>query len=373
MPDKMKYNTTGYQILTDSGFRPFVGISMMGKQMLLKFEFNDGTSIEVTPGHKFIYNTKLIDGEIVGVPIHANVLSVGDQISTMDGEVEIVSICESTDQQTYDLIEVGDHKYKTNSVISHNCEFLSSDPLLIDSMVIGQLESNVSLPIREDMGFKFWKQLLPNKTYLIGVDPATGSGEDFSTILVYDFQDLSMVAEWRSNTMSSPQLYAALKLVLKQIESHQSMAYFSIENNGVGEGVIALYENDEKLPENCEFVSEEGGNRLGMRTESRVKLRTCMVMKQLVESGKIEIKSEMMLRELKSYVSTRGSYAAQIGATDDLISALLIVLRLLSEMATYEQRAHELMNQYDDIGSFSAEDTEGVYDDDKFIPDSFVF
>ncbi len=267
------------------------------------------------------------------------------------------------------IIMLGDLKWKQE----YECEFLSSDPLLIDSMVIGQLEQLICQPIREDMGFKFWKPLQPNKTYLVGVDPATGSNNDFSTILVYDFQDLSMVAEWRSNTMSSPKLYAALKLILKQIESHKSMAYFSVENNGVGEGVIALYENDEKLPEQCEFVSEEGGNRLGMRTETRVKLRTCMVMKQMVESGKIEIKSEMLLKEIKSYVSTRGSYAAQLGATDDLISALLIVLRLLAEMATYEQRAHELMNQYDDIGSFSSEDTEGVYDDDNFVPDGFVF
>lgn len=262
---------------------------------------------------------------------------------------------------------LGELKWKQE----YECEFLSSDPLLIDSLVIQHLEKNVKQPIREDLGFRFWQELKPNKTYLVGVDPATGSNEDFSTILVYDFQDLTSVAEFRSNTMSSPQLYAALKMMLKKIESLGSMAYFSIENNGVGEGVISLYENDAKIPEKCEFISEEGGNRLGMRTESRVKLRTCLALKQMIEAGKIDVKSENLLKELKSFVSTKGSYAAQSGATDDLISALLIIVRLLSEMATYEQRAFDIVNSYEDMGSLSTEEVEEQYDE-NYEPDSFL-
>lgn len=265
------------------------------------------------------------------------------------------------------IVMLGELKWRQE----YECEFLSSDPLLIDSMILGQLEHRICPPINEDMGFKFWKPLQQHKTYVVGVDPATGTGEDFSTILVYDFQDMSLVAEWRANTMSSPQLYASLKLILRKIEEINSMAYFSIENNGVGEGVIALYENDEKIPERCEFVSEEGGNRLGMRTESRVKLRTCLTMKQMIEAGKIEVKSETMLKELRSYVANKGSYSAQYGATDDLISALLIVLRILSEMATYEQRAFDMVNQYDNIGSFSQEDIVEDYDD-EYIPDGLL-
>lgn len=262
---------------------------------------------------------------------------------------------------------LGELKWKQE----YECEFLSSDPLLIDSLVLQHLEKQTKLPIQEDMGFKFYQPLKNNKTYLIGVDPATGSNEDFSTMLLYDFQDLTLVGEFRSNTMSSPQLYASLKMILKKIESMNSMAYFSIENNGVGEGVISLYENDAKIPQKCEFVSEEGGNRLGMRTESRVKLRTCLSLKQMVEAGKIEVISETIVKELKSFISSKGSYAAQHGATDDLISAMLIVIRLLSEMATYEQRAFDLVNDYQDIGSLSSEAVEEEYDE-NYVPDSFL-
>lgn len=374
--DKLRINTKKYQVLTDSGFRPFVGIAEMGEhQQTIKFTFSDESHIEVTPGHKFIYGIRVVNGEMVGVPVHAEALSVGDSISTMNGSLEIVSIEEGTTQSTYDLIEVGDNKYKTNSVISHNCEFLSSDPLLIDSMVLNHLESSIKQPIREDVGYSFYQQLHPNKTYLVGVDPATGSGADFSTILIYDFQDLTLVAQYRSNTVSSPHLYAHLKLMLNKISAIGSTSYFSIENNGVGEGMIALYENDENVPNNAEFVSEDGKERLGMRTENRVKLRTCLTVKQMIESGVLDIRSELLHKEFKSFIVTRGNYAAQVGATDDLVSALLIVVRLLEELATYEQRAFDIMNSYEKVGSFNSDDTadESYTDyDDSYIPDGFL-
>ena len=376
MSDKLRLNMKGYQILTDSGFRPFAGIAEMGQnQSTLKFTFDDGSSIEVTPGHKFIYNIKVVDCDMVGVPVHAEALSVGDTVSAMDGELSITNIEDGETQTTYDLIEVGDHKYKTNSVISHNCEFLSSDPLLIDSMILNQLEAGIKQPIREDVGFKFYQQLQPNKTYLVGIDPATGSGADFSTILVYDFQDLTLVAQYRSNTVSSPHLYAHMKLLLNKISAVGSTTYFSIENNGVGEGMVALYENDENVPKNAEFVSEDGKDRLGMRTENRVKLRTCLTVKQMVESGVIDVRSELLHKEFKSFIVTRGNYAAQVGATDDLISALLIIVRLLEELATYEQRAFDVMNSYEKVGSFNRETaTDDSYEeyDEEYIPDGFL-
>lgn len=266
---------------------------------------------------------------------------------------------------------LGEIKWKQE----YECEFLSSDPLLIDSMILNQLEQHIKQPIREDVGFKFYQQLQPNKTYLVGVDPATGSGADFSTILVYDFQDLTMVAQYRSNTVSSPHLYAHLKLLLNKISAVGSTSYFSIENNGVGEGMVALYENDENVPDNAEFVSEDGKDRLGMRTENRVKLRTCLTVKQMVESGVLEVKSELLHKEFKSFIVTRGNYAAQVGATDDLISALLIVVRILEELATYEQRAFDMMNSYEKVGSFNRETaTSESYEeyDEEYIPDGFL-
>jgi hypothetical protein len=368
------YNTQDLEILTDSGFRPFVGIVETSKNTeTLRFDFEDGSHIEVTPNHQFITKTIRVDNNAsIDSTIHAQSLQIGDCVCTMDGQVQIVNITPGNKQTTYDLIEVGDHKFKTNGVISHNCEFLSSDPLLIDSMVLAKLESNICEPIYEDMGWHFWQHIKPNRTYIISVDPATGTGEDFTTMQVFDYQDISTVAQFRSNTMSSPSVYASLKLMLNKIYNIGSSCYFSVENNGVGEGIIALYENDENIPDNCDFVSEEGSNRLGMRTEHKVKLRCCLTLKQMIEGGTLNIKSSTVLKELRSFVASKGSYSAMIGATDDLISGLLIMIRILGELASFDQQAFDALHSYKEVGNFKdiVDDSEDY--DDNYEPDGMI-
>jgi len=388
MNDKLGFNLANYQVLTDSGFRPFGGIAQMNPSIeTIKFYFSDQTSVEVSHNHKFITNIEVINKQPVGIEVHAQALSIGDLISTMSGDVEIIDITPGATQATYDLIDVDDHKYVTNGVVSHNCQFISSDPLLIDTITLQGLQDNTATPLYEDMGYKFYKHIRPDRTYIIGVDPATGVGTDHTSIMVYDFDDMTLIAEFRSNTTSSPSAYATLKWILQKITDIKSNAYFSVENNGVGEGIIALYENDEKIPEGCDFISEEGGNRLGMRTESRVKLRTCLIFKQMVENRTLDCGSEVLVKEMQSFISHRGSYSAQIGATDDVISACLIVIRILQEMATYDQKAFNAVHTYQDAkapnqpddfstlnkgtGGGGDGDNDDEYDDD-YQPDGMI-
>ena len=61
----------------------------------------------------------------------------------------------------------------------------------------------------------------------------------------------------------------------------------------------------------------------------------------MFESRTISIRSNTLLRELKSFTRHAGSYAAQVGATDDCVSAILIVIRILQELATYDDLAFD--------------------------------
>ena len=127
-----------------------------------------------------------------------------------------------------------------------------------------------------------------------------------------------------------------------------SSVYFSVENNGVGEGIISLYEADEQPPEEPVFVSEEGATRRGFTTTHKSKMKACVNLKEMFEKRNLRINSLTLLKELKSYVRKAGSYAAQPGATDDSISATLIVMRLLEEISTYDQTAYDKLYAYDD-------------------------
>lgn len=244
---------------------------------------------------------------------------------------------EAFKQQQIGLI--GEDKWRQEYL----CEFLSSDALLVSSLILTLLTSHIRAPIEEKNGIKFFKNMQPGGTYLLAVDPATGTGNDSSVIEVFDFPGLEQVAEYRSNTVSSPQLYTILKYLLRGIEKINGQAYFSVENNGVGEGIISLYEADLDPPMGAEFISEEGKNRLGMTTSPKQKLTTCVTLKQLVEQHKLKIFSKTLLSELKSFVQRKGSYAAQTGSTDDAISACLIIIRMLKDIASYDAKAYETL------------------------------
>ena len=225
----------------------------------------------------------------------------------------------------------------------YECEFLSSDALLISSIFLaGENEKMEKIrPLRVVKDVVFFNEINPGGTYLIGVDPATGTGEDYSVITAFEFPSLIQVAEYRSNTMSTNDLYAVLKNLLLYFEKQRTMVYFSIENNGVGEGVISLYEADESPPDNAEFVSEDGKNKRGLTTTSRTKMKACVNLKEMYEKRNLHISSKILFAELKAYVRTKGAYAAQKGSTDDCISATLIIVRLVEEIASYDQEAFD--------------------------------
>jgi hypothetical protein len=238
-------------------------------------------------------------------------------------------------------------------------EFLSNDPLLFDTVMLANLTKSVlsKRPAGSLGDITFFKQPQPNASYLVGVDPATGSGNDFAAIQVFDFPNLEQVAEWRSNTTSSVMTYHMLKKMLLVYEKIGAPVYFSVENNGVGEGIISLYEADESPPNSAEFISETGQNRKGMTTTGKSKMKACLLMKEMVERNAVTINSPLLLAEMKMFIRKSGSYSAKVGGTDDLISSSLIALRLLEEMSTYDQTA------YDKLYAHAYAPVSGEYDE----------
>lgn len=229
----------------------------------------------------------------------------------------------------------------------YECEFLSSEALLIDSAFLLTMQPGAVL--NESRDFTFWSPIYEENAYIVTVDPATGSGCDYSVIDVYHFPTLVQVAQLRQNTLTSAQLYSRLKWVLKGLENKSCDVYFTIENNGVGEGLIALYEADESPPSAAMFIGDEG-KRPGMTTLGRNKLRSCIVYKELVEARQITINSAQTILELKTYVRKAGSYQAQIGATDDCISSGLLLGRVLHEISAYEEEAFDTVYRVDESG-----------------------
>ena len=237
------------------------------------------------------------------------------------------------------MAKLGERKWSQE----FECSFLSSDHTLFDSLVITNAEAKAKATRVEYLvsGHKFWKKLDQNRTYIVGVDPSTGSGLDYNVIQVLEFPTMIQVLEFRSNTMSAPVLYTQLKNILAFLEMFTKDVYFSVENNGVGNGVISLYEADENPPVHSHMVSEPGSKRIGITTTLPSKIKSALKFKDLFERGLITLNSEYLFHEMKNYARKGNEgYGANPGATDDCIAAFLIIFRILEEMASYDEEAY---------------------------------
>lgn len=238
--------------------------------------------------------------------------------------------------------------------VEMDCEFLSSDALLINSIRLNQLRAEA--PVFESLGFKFWvpeDQLGGRgKFYLVSCDPATGSGNDNSAIEVFEFPGLKQVAEFTTKDVKIPLLYAKLKWIIQKLEAPgprgRADVLWTFERNGIGEALAALYMNDER-PVDSELFTDQPG-KYGVFTSGKTKVLSCLQLKTLIEKGDdhLHIRSHHLIEELKNFIAKGGSYEAKSGSSDDAVMALIGIMRLLKRLGDYDERAHQAVHEYVD-------------------------
>lgn len=349
----LNLNTKNWKIKTPNGYEPFGGVAHMGFSQTYKITFSDQSNIKATDSHVFFLED--------GTEIFVKDLVTGTILSGVQNKT-IISIELDEYTEVYDIVEVPSHTFFANGVLSHNCRFISSDPLLINSIFLATYHVD-PLPELDSRGIAWFDTIDPKNSYIIGIDPATGAESDFTVISAFSFPALEQVAEFRSNTTSSAIVYTTFKYMVKLLISLKvTNIYFSVENNGVGEGFIGIFQMDEDSPEHGEFISEEGKNRSGMTTTGKSKNKACINFKNLFEGGRLKVRSKNAVTEMKDYVRKAGSYAARRGATDDCIASMLIVVRILDELIQYEDNVYEvlydtgLINEFDNSNSSNNDD-----------------
>lgn len=328
-------NRENFRVLTDEGFVEFEGVAAMGVKPTYCVSFDDGTTITATASHAFF---TLDERAILVGELEPGITLIGQPVDKTVVSVEFAGYFE-----TYDVVKTTTGTFLSSGVVSHNCEFISNDPLLVDTVVLARLTevTNKIRPIAKSGDVVFFELPKKDTTYLIAVDPSTGSGSDYTAMVAYRFPEMVQVAEFRSNTASSVEGYKILKRVLRVFDSAGAQTYYTVEANGVGEGMLALIEADEDQIDSAEFVSETGQKRSGMTTTGRSKMKGCLSLKDMIERDLITIKSRATIYELKHFVRRGGSFSAKINATDDLVMATVLVIRLLEEISSYDQRAYD--------------------------------
>jgi hypothetical protein len=246
---------------------------------------------------------------------------------------------------------IGEERFRRE----HECEFLIYDETLINAITL--LELAPVEPIERQGQVRWFKRPKAGNTYLAALDPSLGTGGDHAAIQVFELPSMLQVAEWQHNkTPIQKQIY-----ILKEICNHiyeqtgsETDTYYSVENNTLGEAALVTISEIGEENIRGTFLSEpkragvSRSFRKGFNTTNKVKIAACAKLKSWVESKKMHLASKNLLSELKTFVAQGMSFAAKPGETDDLVMALILIVRMAQVVKGFDANLDEQLRDADD-------------------------
>jgi hypothetical protein len=247
--------------------------------------------------------------------------------------------------------KIGEERFRRE----FDCEFLVYDETLINAVRLAEIKGIDPLMT---MGQTRWyKDINPQATYLIAHDPSLGTGGDYAAIQVFEMPTMDQVAEWRHNTTPIQSQVKVMREILKYIQERgierggQPQLYYSVENNTLGEAALIVIRDigEENFP--GLFLSEpiRKGHvrkfRKGFNTTHRTKITACSQFKNMLETQKMKIYSKPLVSELKTFVATGVGFNAKTGEHDDLISGVLLIIRMATVLADWDPQIYDKLTE----------------------------
>ena len=239
----------------------------------------------------------------------------------------------------WSMVPGRDEKWKEETIrntsehqfrVEYECEFLGSTNTLIDPAILRRMVYRT--PIEQNDYINIYLAPAQSRLYIIVVDTARGTNNDYSAFQVFDVTELPyrLVATYRNNNISSYLYPNAIVAAAK----HYNNAFVLVETNDVGQQVADILYNDLEY-ENMLFTeptSDHGPivssgfskSFIGVKTTKLVKKLGCSALKTLVESNKLIIEDLDTIQELTRFVAQpNGSYEAEQG-NDDLVMGCVL-------------------------------------------------
>ena len=149
------------------------------------------------------------------------------------------------------------------------------------------------------------------------------------------------------------------KYIEQQVGSANSI-YWSVENNSIGEAALIVINDfgEENIP--GLFVSEpiRKGHvrkfRKGFNTTHGTKVSACARLKTMLESDKMKVHSGPLITELKGFIAAGSSFKAKPGETDDLISAVLLIIRMMTVLKDWDPRIYNTFTTVEEAEDYEA-------------------
>ena len=233
---------------------------------------------------------------------------------------------------------IGDERFAREIL----CQFVIFEETLINAFKLNTLQGIE--PITKEGQIRWYGIPKKGNIYLVAMDPSLGTGGDPSAIQVFEANTNKQIAEWVHNKTVIEKQVALLKEIttyLAEITGNPSDIYYTVENNTIGEAILVAIRDigEENIP--GIFLSEpiklgqSRKYRKGFCTTNTSKLSACAKLKNFIESDKLTIYSKKLISELRTFVSVGNTYQAKSGETDDLVLALLSIVRMNEVLKTF--------------------------------------
>jgi hypothetical protein len=202
---------------------------------------------------------------------------------------------------------------------------------------------------------RWYKKIDPTAIYIVALDPSLGTGGDPAAIQIVEIPSFQQVGEWSHNLTPVQSQVRIMREICKFVDSECSaidgrgQIYYSVENNTLGEAaLVAINEmGEESIP--GMFMSEpiKKGHvrrfRRGFNTTNISKIAACAKLKQLIEQKRLHVKSKALISELKTYIANGISFEAKVNETDDLVSAMLLAVRMATMLGDWDPAVYDRM------------------------------
>jgi len=248
--------------------------------------------------------------------------------------------------------KIGEERFRRE----FDCEFLIFDETLINAVKLIDLAGIEPLMT---MGQTRWYKDIDSRcTYLVALDPSLGTGGDYGAIQVFEMPSMEQVAEWRHNLTPIQAQVRHMREILRYIHDRAMekggsapQCYYSVENNTLGEAALVVISDigEDQFP--GLFLSEpmRKGHvrkfRKGFNTTHRTKITACSRMKNLIETNKMLLRSKPLISELKTFVAHGVGFGAKTGEHDDLVSAVLLIIRMAAVLSDWDPKIYEKMTE----------------------------
>lgn len=203
-----------------------------------------------------------------------------------------------------------------------DCSFTGSTYTLITGEVLEKL-TPVDPAFYVEEGYYMWKRPEPKRLYLMGADVAKGANSDYNVLNIFDVTDfyktkkIEQVALFRRNDISP----FDFKDKIIQLGKQWNEAMVIVESNDLGHAVVQnLYFDDGY--ENTWYDQEKG--EYGIRATTKTKPLALSYFKEDIETFKMRIYSDDMIRELGYYEEIRtGIFGSRKGREfhDDTVAS----------------------------------------------------